>query len=312
MKKSVFIIFTVLICGVLYAQSTPRIAVLPFEAVGVSENDALVAYRLFETALVQTDKFTILEQNQVEDILDAQEYSLSGCTDETCAVEIGKLLSAEQIFLGSLFHIGDDYIITIKLVDIALGKHIKAEKITFKSTSDLSNTADSIAAKFVEPSEEEKNQIKRRESFIEYDNRLTELEEEMKLVTIMQIGQFENKVNTFNAELAQIDFTFPMLEERAQVLIDNIRKKQISIENSSKISRLKNQLIILEAEHEEALAKDRRRGGARVLFGILSLGSFGGQVIAGIKETRFTRTTIKLKLPYQQRSCVMKQNSTRY
>jgi hypothetical protein len=33
-------------------------------------------------------------------ILDAQKRSLEGCTDESCAIEVGKLLAAELIVSG--------------------------------------------------------------------------------------------------------------------------------------------------------------------------------------------------------------------
>ena len=43
---------------------TPRIVVMPFLAVGASEHEAVAAFNLFETALVQTNSFIVIEQNQ--------------------------------------------------------------------------------------------------------------------------------------------------------------------------------------------------------------------------------------------------------
>ena len=66
---------------------------------------------LLETGLVNTQIFDVIEQTQITKILEAQEYSLSDCTDERCAVEFGKLLAAEQIVLGSVAKIGVLYIL---------------------------------------------------------------------------------------------------------------------------------------------------------------------------------------------------------
>ena len=105
-KRSIFIVILILIAAILPAQNQPRTAIVPLNAVGVSENEAQVITGLFETALVQTESFNVIEQNQMTEIMEAQAYSMGGCTDESCAIEVGKLLSAEQIILGDLSSIG--------------------------------------------------------------------------------------------------------------------------------------------------------------------------------------------------------------
>ena len=72
MRKLVFTYFLILLlAGSIYSADKPRTAVIPFSAVGVSEMEALTAANLFETALGQTDNFLVIEQNQIEEILEA-------------------------------------------------------------------------------------------------------------------------------------------------------------------------------------------------------------------------------------------------
>jgi hypothetical protein len=54
-----------------FSQNKPGTAVIPFNAIGVAEMESLTASNLFETALVQTDIFLVIEQNQIAEILDA-------------------------------------------------------------------------------------------------------------------------------------------------------------------------------------------------------------------------------------------------
>ena len=60
----------------LMAQEKARVAVIPFEAREVSDSEALVITELFETALVKTGVYNIIEQNDIRAITEAQAYSL--------------------------------------------------------------------------------------------------------------------------------------------------------------------------------------------------------------------------------------------
>lgn len=54
---------------------------------------------------------------QRENILDELEFSNSGCTDENCQFEIGKLLQARQMIVGSMGTFGNMHLLNIKLVE---------------------------------------------------------------------------------------------------------------------------------------------------------------------------------------------------
>lgn len=127
MRKSVilFVVMMVLVILVLPAQTKPMITVLPFTAnkdSGVSKADAAALSVIFEVTLINTGEYQVLEQTQIAAILETQAFSLSGCVDESCAVEIGKLLSADTIIIGSLNKIASRYILTTKMVSVELGE----------------------------------------------------------------------------------------------------------------------------------------------------------------------------------------------
>ena len=127
MKQWVFLFsLSLLVPPTVFAQTKPRIAVVPFNPIEVSKSDAAVVTGLFETALVKTECFEVIEQMEVGAILEAQEYSISDITDEKSAIAIGKLLAAQQIVLGTLSIIGGKYVLNAKIIDVERGRNIKA------------------------------------------------------------------------------------------------------------------------------------------------------------------------------------------
>jgi len=142
-----FILLTFLLPVEVYAQNKPMIAVLPFSPFGVSEAEAQILTRLFETAIVNTEAFFVIEQSQAGEILEVQEYSLGGCTDEACAVEIGKLLAAENIILGTVSKLGAKFIVTAKIIDVTSGKNIRADSVEGMAIEDMTEQVNVLAVR---------------------------------------------------------------------------------------------------------------------------------------------------------------------
>jgi len=77
---------------------------------------------LLSSAFFQMERFTIIDVSQRENILSEIEFSSSGCTDESCMLEIGRLLAAEMIVVGSLSKIGSRYVLSSKLLETQTGR----------------------------------------------------------------------------------------------------------------------------------------------------------------------------------------------
>lgn len=144
-KKLSHLFFILFSITSIQAQDRQQIAIIPLNPIGVSRAEANTLTVLLETGLVNTQIFDVIEQTQVTEILEAQEYSLSDCTDEKCAVEFGKLLAAEQIVLGSVSKIGALYMINAKLIDVQTGRNIKADKVDASTIEELAGQVDLLA-----------------------------------------------------------------------------------------------------------------------------------------------------------------------
>ena len=125
------------------AYDQPLIAVIPLRSLGgISQEEAETVTNLMETGLVKSTFFQVVERSRISEILAAQEYSHTEHIDEDFAVRVGKLLSAEQIVLGTLSRIGGKYFVTAKVIDVATGRTLRAEKEEADSLESIAGQAE--------------------------------------------------------------------------------------------------------------------------------------------------------------------------
>jgi tetratricopeptide (TPR) repeat protein len=94
---------------------------------GVSQSVSRTLSDYLRTELVSTDKFVLVTRENMEEVLKEQKFQLSGCTDQECAVEAGKLIGVRKMFTGSIGKVGATYIINLKIIDVESGKIDRAE-----------------------------------------------------------------------------------------------------------------------------------------------------------------------------------------
>ncbi len=102
--------------------SLPTIAILDFEGIGVSTQEARVLTNRLGTHMVQLGRYQVIERGQMEQILQEQDFQLTGCTSNECAVEIGQLIGARQMLAGSFGKLGTVYTIDMRIIDVVTGR----------------------------------------------------------------------------------------------------------------------------------------------------------------------------------------------
>ena len=100
------------------AQEKMRIAVLDLTVDGVPARTARTVSDMLRSDLVNTGKFIVIERAQMEEILKEQGFQKSGCTDQECAVQLGKIMSARKILVGSVSPLGATIILNVRIVDV--------------------------------------------------------------------------------------------------------------------------------------------------------------------------------------------------
>ena len=96
------------------------IAVFDFENNGLENNEVRQLLTRLESELVKLGDFKVVERNEIENVLEEQKLQISGITEQTI-IDVGNILSANQIILGSVGRIGGLYTISAKLVDVKSG-----------------------------------------------------------------------------------------------------------------------------------------------------------------------------------------------
>lgn len=105
------------------------IAVLDLEAIGVSLTEAEFLSESLRGEVTRTSvsekfknltgfNYKVIEQSQMDKIFDQFDIQNTGCTDVSCAIEFGKMLSVQRIIIGSVGLVGKTYSITIRMVDV--------------------------------------------------------------------------------------------------------------------------------------------------------------------------------------------------
>ncbi len=126
-KKTVRPLFTVLFLAVCFAfpattafaqkgpQLKKRLAVLTFEdktsqaySYGFMGKDAGDAFsEMLTTALVKSDNYIVIERNELQQLLQEQGLGATGIVTQESAAEIGKVLGAELVIIGSVSEFGN-------------------------------------------------------------------------------------------------------------------------------------------------------------------------------------------------------------
>lgn len=100
----------------------PNIAVMELEGNGVSKTDLGGLSNRLRTELFKTGKFNVIERSRVDEILKEQGFQQTGCTNATCAVEVGQLIGVEKIVVGNVDKVGQIYSIDIRMVDVGTAR----------------------------------------------------------------------------------------------------------------------------------------------------------------------------------------------
>ncbi|RKZ20932.1 hypothetical protein DRQ18_05360 [bacterium] len=108
----------------LYGFERQRIAIFSIKPVNVKEEVATAFLMALSSALTNSDRIINIERSEIEKLFKEQAIQLSGCTSTECTVEMGRMLGAEKIVLGSISEVEGKYLVSVRLVDVELGSII--------------------------------------------------------------------------------------------------------------------------------------------------------------------------------------------
>jgi hypothetical protein len=104
------------------AQSRTIIAVADLTSGTIDQAALDLLTRRLSGKLHETDQFTIIERDKMDRILAEQGFQQGGCVAEECIVEMGQLLGASAIIVGSLGKLGTLHMFEARLIDVETGE----------------------------------------------------------------------------------------------------------------------------------------------------------------------------------------------
>ena len=72
----------------------------------------------------------------MDKIFEQFEIQNTGCTDVSCAIELGKMLNVERIIIGSVGLVGETYSIQARIVDIETAEIVSSSNYVFTGQRD--------------------------------------------------------------------------------------------------------------------------------------------------------------------------------
>lgn len=126
-----------------------NIAIMDLRGQGISDYEAIVISDLLRNAVVNTNIFQVVERGNIDKIMAELGYQQTGCTDQECALKIGKLLNAQKSLVGTIGKLGGIYIITIRVVDVEKGVVEYSDKERSATLEDTEQAVETLARRLV-------------------------------------------------------------------------------------------------------------------------------------------------------------------
>jgi hypothetical protein len=95
-----------------------RVAVLNPSVIGVDENTTIVARQKIGEIFTNTGKYTVVERSLLDEVMKELKFSHTDPVDESQAIQLGKLASAEKVVLLEVTRISNNLHLSIKLIDV--------------------------------------------------------------------------------------------------------------------------------------------------------------------------------------------------
>ncbi len=121
MKIATSYLMALLLVTGLWAQQHESIAVLDLEGRGISAIEAATLTDRMRSELVKTGAVTVVERGLMVTILAEQDFQMTGCSSDECAVEVGQLLGVTMMCSGSIGKIGSTYTVDVRTISTQTG-----------------------------------------------------------------------------------------------------------------------------------------------------------------------------------------------
>jgi len=142
--RTLVVLLTLLV--VAGSAEQPFIAIVNLEAMRCEQDLADACSEVLRTEIINTGIFRVTERAQLDRLLEEEAFQLSALVDDSTVAELGKLVGADFVALGSLSVIGSTYTISIRFIDVETAEAALGKTETTNSESGLPDVCRRLAA----------------------------------------------------------------------------------------------------------------------------------------------------------------------
>ena len=124
-----------------------NIAVADLDAQNVSAGDAAVVADMLRGEMVKTGRFVVVERKSMDKVMMEQGIQQTGCTDQACAIKLGKMLNVQRIVVGSFGKLMGSTFLNIRVVDVEVGQVVYSDSAKGDNVDEVTRGAREIAIK---------------------------------------------------------------------------------------------------------------------------------------------------------------------
>lgn len=119
-KKTIaaFFMLTTLCALTLTAQAKPVVVIAPFDAKGVSKDEADVITEIFTAEYAAAGGANVVDRTSFDKIKAQLSFQASDWSNSDKVAQLGKALNANQVVVGQLFKFREQIVMTVKVIDV--------------------------------------------------------------------------------------------------------------------------------------------------------------------------------------------------
>ncbi len=117
----------------LFAQSNkPLLAVADIDINEIMPNGLNYSYPdLVMMEMLKIQQYELLDRYDMNYLAKKEKIEIAGCFSRICLVDIGKALQVQKVLTGSILTVGDNLVITFRLLDVASGNIEKTHSVEY-------------------------------------------------------------------------------------------------------------------------------------------------------------------------------------
>ncbi len=159
MRRVVILPVLLLLVGLMQAQTMKKVAVFDPEG-NVVESIKHIVREEISNAIVNTPNYAVVERSMIEKVLAESKFQSEGLVDDSQISELGRMMGADYVCYGSIAGIGNNYYISLKMVDVITARvMLQRTGTTEEGMKDLISLVEGLAYQLVNKTGRTKEEI---------------------------------------------------------------------------------------------------------------------------------------------------------